>query len=290
MLWPLCTWGMTTYTSRWPGGSSQSPAPTAGCQTWCCKSASVSQCTSGPRTWEGYDIWHVVFSSIWTNLSTWPVLPQPHGLEYQESFQACSDIINDCINRQKEKELFECQTCCWSRCLGPGWRIPALWSTGSGLRPSPFVPGRPSSVSLMSCEPQIIHNNHMVTRRDRLRYTYLGQEVLAPPAALVVLLDLGPALDDGVVLGQELLPLVLPQLGRGNVQVNMVPAPEKLVASVKGFFAFYPDQVAYSINLAMLKSINVLRTRPDLASIAWVPCSMWVETNHFSTFMHAVSL
>lgn len=64
-------------------------------------------------------------------------------------------------------------------------------------------------------------------------YTYLGQELLAPPAALVVLLDLGPALDDGVVLGQELLPLVLPQLGRGNVQVNMVPAPEKLVASGK---------------------------------------------------------
>ena len=64
-------------------------------------------------------------------------------------------------------------------------------------------------------------------------YTYLGQELFAPPAALVVLLDLGPALDDGVVLGQELLPLVLPQLGRGNVQVNMVPAPEKLVASRK---------------------------------------------------------
>ena len=81
----------------------------------------------------------------------------------------------------------------------------------------------------------------MVNRRDRLRSTYLGQEVLAPPAALVVLLDLGPALDDGVVLGQELLPLVLPQLGRGNVQVNVVPAPEKLVASGKGFFAFYPD-------------------------------------------------
>ena len=71
----------------------------------------------------------------------------------------------------------------------------------------------------------------MVNRRDRLRSTYLGQEVLALPAALVVLLDLGPSLDDGVVLGQELLPLVLPQLGRGNVQVNMVPAPEKLVAS-----------------------------------------------------------
>ena len=60
---------------------------------------------------------------------------------------------------------------------------------------------------------------------------YLGQEVLTPPAALVVLLDLGPALDDGVVLGQELLPLVLPELGRGNVQVNMVTTPEKLITS-----------------------------------------------------------
>ena len=60
---------------------------------------------------------------------------------------------------------------------------------------------------------------------------YLGQEVLTPPAALVVLLYLGPALDDGVILGQELLPLMFPELGRGNVQVNMVTTPEKLITS-----------------------------------------------------------
>ena len=35
-------------------------------------------------------------------------------------------------------------------------------------------------------------------------------------------LDLGAALRDAVVLGEELLPLVLPQLGRGHVQVHVV--------------------------------------------------------------------
>ena len=74
-------------------------------------------------------------------------------------------------------------------------------------------------------------NNRIVTNWCDNSGLYLRQELLAPPAALVVLLDLGPALDDGVILGQELFPLVLPQLGRGDVQVNVVPTPEKLIAS-----------------------------------------------------------
>ena len=149
---PWCTWGMTTCTSRWQGGSSQSPAPTAECQTWCCKSASVSQCTSGPRTWRRIQTFNQIFFKRY--LSTWPVLPQPHGLEFRESFQACSKTW-----LRKQKTLVF-QTCCLSRCLGRGWRIPAWWSTGWGPRPSPFVRGRPSWDALMSCEPWTIHSYH----------------------------------------------------------------------------------------------------------------------------------
>ena len=40
----------------------------------------------------------------------------------------------------------------------------------------------------------------------------------------------GPALRQAVVLGEELLPLVLPQLGRRHVQVDVVPRPQELLA------------------------------------------------------------
>ena len=77
--------------------------------------------------------------------------------------------------------------------------------------------------------------------------SYLNQKLLASLAALVEFLHLGSPLeklwsstrhyhdlthlDDRVVLCQELLPLVLPQLGRRNVQVRVVSTPEKLIAS-----------------------------------------------------------
>ena len=44
-------------------------------------------------------------------------------------------------------------------------------------------------------------------------------------------LNLSSPLRQAVVLGQELLPLMLPQLGRGHVQVDVLSAPHELVAS-----------------------------------------------------------
>ena len=46
-------------------------------------------------------------------------------------------------------------------------------------------------------------------------------------------LYLCPALGEAVVLREELLPLVFPQRGGGQVQVNVLSAPQKLLAPRK---------------------------------------------------------
>ena len=47
----------------------------------------------------------------------------------------------------------------------------------------------------------------------------------------VLNLNFRSPLRQAVVLRQELLPLMLPKLGRGHVQVYMLPAAEELVTS-----------------------------------------------------------
>ena len=44
-------------------------------------------------------------------------------------------------------------------------------------------------------------------------------------------LNLGSPLGDAVVLCEKLFPLVLPQLSRSNININVISAPEKLLAS-----------------------------------------------------------
>ena len=46
-------------------------------------------------------------------------------------------------------------------------------------------------------------------------------------------LYLGSPLGEAVVLGEELLPLVFPQGGGGQVQVDVLPAPQELLAPRK---------------------------------------------------------
>ena len=58
----------------------------------------------------------------------------------------------------------------------------------------------------------------------------LGQSLLRYRVTLQCDLYFSSALCEAVVLSQELLPLVLPQLGRGEVQVNVLLAPEELLA------------------------------------------------------------
>jgi hypothetical protein len=58
----------------------------------------------------------------------------------------------------------------------------------------------------------------------------LGESVVLYEKLFLLYLYLGSTLGEGVILREELLPLVLPQLGRGTVQVQVLPHLDVLLA------------------------------------------------------------